>query len=458
MTHTQLLDTQFIDKVKQLALPMIIQGLAMSTLNFLDVFMVGKLGEVQVAAVGVATQHYNIFNVTSFNLAGGAGIFVAQFWGARDVDSLRKFQGIAFISNMILALIFVISSLITPDGVIALYSQDGEVISEGIKYLVMLTPAFIFQAISVSYMQALRSTENVKLPLFATLVGISLNTALNYCLIFGEFGFPQMGVEGAALATVIARFVEAAIMSIATYIRKLPPTMTLGDILAIKLQDITKFFKIVGPVIIHSIAWVVGTSIYTMIYGRINTESLAAFNIVGSMERISIMLFSSLATACSIMISNKIGAGDEKGATEDAKKYIALMIIAFLLCAFIFALLCPLLLNFYNLSDTTIDYARYLLYVLAGITITKASNILLNVGILRGGGDTKFSMITDILGVWLIGIPLAWLSVFVFGWDIHLVVLLVSVEEVFKLTAGFLRFKSGKWINNLVHEKTPIHE
>jgi len=288
--------------------------------------------------------------------------------------------------------------------------------------------------------------------MIVSVTALLLNTFLNYLLIFGKFGFPELGVRGAAIATIIARGIEFGILLTFTYIRKYPIAVGLKDIFNYSKDMVKNYVKIWLPVMGQSMGWSLGYTMYSVIYGNISTESIAAYNIACSVERICLMLFTGLGSACSIMVGNRIGAGEEYKARDYSKNFL------FLAFAFSIVIAIPLIIvranvvNLYNLSDKSNLYLYYLLLVIACILLPRAMNITFHVGILKAGGDTFFSMIVDMGGIWLIGVPLAAVAAFIFKLPVYHVMAIAATEELVKMIVAYYRFFSNKWIHNLTKQ------
>jgi len=443
-------DKYFIPRLLALAAPILLQNLLSSSLNFIDVFMVGRLGETALAAVGSANQFFFVFNMLNFGLASGSAIFTAQHWGQKDVKSIRGVMGFGLLLTLGIALIFTVATFLSPDLVVRLFSKDATVIQMGSDYLKIISLTFILTAISISYSVVLRSTENVIYPMVASFVGVITNTVLNYLLIFGHFGFPKMGVAGAAIATLIARFAEMSIIVSITYLRKLPAAVKFADLFSFTRDQATVYIKKALPVVLQAVGWSAGFSMFSIIYGHISTESLAAFSVSGSIERICLIFFTGIGASCSIMVGNRIGAGEEAVARGYAKNFLLLNIgVAIVVSTALFFLRTPIV-SIYKLTDTSREYMLGILLVMSLIMWAKSTNIIFHMGILKAGGDTLFSMIVDVGGVWLIGVPIALFAGFVLKLPVNLIVACVTVEEITKMLVAFKRYRSGRWLNRLV--------
>ena len=443
------LNHEFTSKLFFLAIPIFIQSLTMSVLSFVDVIMVGQLGDSIVAGVGIANQINYIRIILSFGIACGVGVFSAQYWGARDISNLHRFQGIGLVLSLTVGVIFLVFSVFFPHMLISFYTNDPEVIQISSNYFGILGISFLFTSITIVYSQVMRGTEHVKIPLIASSTAFGLNTALNYLLIFGKFGFPQLGYKGAAIATVISRVVEVGILLIVAYIKKLPSASSIKQLINWDLSSILKFLKISSPIIIHNGLWIIGISIYAMVYGKVSTEALAAFHICKSFENISNMVFSSFGNTGGIMLGNRLGAKEFDKARTYAYNFFFIEFLMAILFAAIFILGRPVFILIYKLSDTGTFYLSVMLIVFGIYTLPKAGNVLLNMGILRSGGDTRFAMFLDVGTVWLYGVPVVFIGAFILKLPVYYVVAMVSMEEVIKFSIGYIRFKKGKWVRNL---------
>jgi putative MATE family efflux protein len=443
-------DKYFLPRLIALAAPILLQNLLSSSLNFIDVFMVGQLGETALAAIGSANQFFFVFNMLNFGLASGSAIFTAQHWGQRDVKSIRAVMSFGLLLTLAIALIFMVATFLSPALVIQLFSKDATVVQLGSDYLKIISLTFVITAISISYSIVLRSTENVIYPMIASFVGVISNTVLNYLLIFGNFGFPKMGVEGAAIGTLVARLLEMSIIVSITYIRKLPAAVQIADLFSFTRDQVKVYIKKALPVVLQAVGWSAGFSMYSIIYGNISTESLAAFSVSGSIERICMIFFTGIGASCSIMVGNRIGAGEEETARGYAKNFLLLNFgIALVVSTLLFFLRTPIV-GIYKLSDTSREYMLGILMVMSLIMWAKSTNVIFHMGILKAGGDTLFSMIVDVGGIWLIAVPIALFAGFVLHLPVNLIVACVTVEEVSKVVIAFVRFRSGRWLNRLV--------
>ena len=443
-------DRKFYRTLLHLAIPIAAQNFVSSSVNMLDTIMIGQLGETEIAAVGQANQLFFLFTLMLFGINSGSAIFTAQFWGKRDVRNIRRVLGIGLATACSAAALFTILALFFPGQVMSIYSKDPAVIEAGVDYLQIVGLSYIITAVSFSYSAVLRSTEQARLPLILSVISLLSNGILNYLFIFGKFGFPEMGVEGAALATLIARIIEAVLMLVLVYAGKYAPAARWKEMADLSKDFVKRFFKTTIPVILNETIWSLGVSIYSIVYGQIGTEAVAAVNISGTVTNIAMVLFFGMSNSAAIMIGNRIGAGEEDKAFGYAKKLLTLGPLFAVFIGGATILTSGFFLRLFNVSGAVRLDAQRILTVFGLLMPAKIFNLINIVGVLRSGGDTKYSLFLDAFGVWVIGIPLALAGGLLFGLPIYWVSFLVGLEEIFKFLLGIRRFQSRKWINNLV--------
>lgn len=442
-------DKAFFKQALVITLPFAFQNLISASLNMIDTVMIGGIGETEIAAVGLSNQVYFLFHLLLFGVNSGAAIFTAQFWGKRDVKGIRRVLGIALVSGTSVSLLFTLLGLLAPAFILSLFSHDPEVIRLGSDYLRLVSTSYIFTGITFAYAFALRSTGQVTLTVIINLIALCINTCFNYLLIYGHFGFPRLEVKGAAIATVLARFVEVLIIIAVTYGKQLVPAGKLKEMIDIKIDFVRQYFSTTIPVIMNEFLWALGVTMFAVVYARMGTGTIAAINIFATVERISMVVFFGLAQAAAVMIGHRIGAGGEKDALCYAKRFCALGPLLGILIGGGLVLAADSILSVYHVPVEVILIAKNIIMVYALVLPFKIFNLINVVGVLRSGGDTRFSLLLDTMGIWLIAVPLAFLSGLVWKLPPAQVYLLTALEEIFKLVLGVNRLLTGKWINNL---------
>lgn len=439
----------FFKSMLAIALPIALQNLIAAGLNMVDTIMIGQLGEAEIAAVGLANQVTFLLHLFLFGISSGSAIFTAQYWGIRDVRNVRRILGISLFTGLSISLIFAMSAFTMPVHILRIFTKDSVVLALGSQYLTIIGISFIMMSISFTFASVLRSTGQVKLPMYISAFALLVNTVLNFLLILGNFGFPALGVRGAAIATVIARSLEVLLYLGIIYASKNVLAAKPKELFDLNWQYIRRVYRTVMPVVINESLWAVGVTMYIVVYARMGTDVVAAINIASTIERLAFVAFIGIANAAAVILGNQIGAGN----TETAYRYglksawigptlgiaVGLLLIA----------ASPLVLSFYQITDSVYNTARGILIVYGLALPIRVFNMINIVGILRSGGDTRFTLFLDITGVWMISVPLAFLGGLVWGLPVQTVVILVILEELYKLIFGVRRFISRKWINRL---------
>ncbi len=449
-------DRAFYSTLLRLAVPIAIQQLVMNALNAVDVLMIGQLGDTSVAAVGLANQVFFLMSLFLFGVGSGSAIFSAQFWGRGDVSNVRRMLGLALLLGITGSALFSLAAVLAPEFVLSLYSRDPAVVAAGSRYLRVVGLCYVPTAVTAIYGMILRSTRQVKIPMAVSVGALSLKTVLAYVLIFGLFGVPAMGIMGAAVATCVARGVECIAMLTLTYRLKLPAAAKLHELLDINRELVNRFVRTASPVILGEILWSLGITVYTGIYARIGTGSVAAVNIASTIEGVALVPFMGLGNAAAIMLGNRIGAGDIEDAMDYARRFLFLAVGGALAMGVLIFISRAVLLSLYRISPEARQDALGVLAVMSVVLWLKAANMVMIVGILRSGGDTRFALVADTGPMWLLGVPIALLGGLVLGLPVYLVVLMVVIaDEGTKFIISLWRVRSARWIHNVVLTISP---
>jgi len=443
-------DREFLGTMLRLAAPLALQQLAWASLGAVDVLMIGQLGETALAGVALANQVFFLLSLLVFGIGTGAAVFGAQFWGRRDLPHVRKILGLALVLGLAGSSIFTCLAVFAPHYVLGIYSQDPQVISVGGDYLRIVGLSYVVTTITLTYSYVLRSTGDVKTPMLVSLVALVLKTGLGYLLIFGHLGLPTMGTDGAAIATAVARYAECGVLLVVVYGRRLPVAARLRELFGWSRALVKGFVITALPVIVSEMGWAFGVTTYNAIYAHIGTDAIAAVNIAATIEGIIFVFLASLANACAVMVGNQIGAGQEEKASEYAYRYLVIGPVTAVVLGISVMLASAWILSFYNITAGTFSSARYTLIVLGALFWTKGVNMMTIVGILRGGGDTRYALAAEMISVWLVGVPLALFGAFVLHLPVQWVVLMALCEEVIKVFITVARVLSGRWVHNVV--------
>lgn len=442
-------DPDYFPNVRKIAIPIIVQQFTFSALNMLAVVFVGQKGEVSVAAVGLAGQLAFLLNLVHFGIISGAAMFTAQFWGRNDVPNLRRVLGLCLMLAIAASLIFFTLAQFLPAQILSIYTKDPQVIALGARYVRVFSWTYLFFAVTFSYALVMRSTGDVRTPTTVSVAALLLSTLLSYTLIFGKFGLPEMGIQGAAIAAVIARALECVTLISVTYAKKSPVAASFHELTDFDRTFVSRVIRPMLPVILNELFWSLGITTYNIIYGRMGTESYAAMNIVSTLEQIGFVIFIGISNATSVLVGNRIGAGKEEEAYVYAGRSLGLGIVGGLLVGSLFQLVKAPILSLYNVSPEVLQNAGNVINVITFFLWVRVNNMTIVVGVLRAGGDTRFSMFIDGIIIWLVGVPMAYLGANVWHLPVHLVYLCAMSEEATKWILGVNRYFSRKWIHNL---------
>jgi len=447
-------DKRFFRKLTVIALPVALQGFLNTAINMADTVMVGSLGETSLAAVGLANKVFFVFTLLIFGIVSGSGILAAQYWGNKDIMNIRKVLGLALILGLSGSLLFVIPSLVCPGLLMRIFTTSDSTIKLGAMYLIIVCISYPFTAVTNIYVAMLRAVGRARIPVFISCVTLLVNMTCNYILIYGKFGAPALGVAGAAYATLISRVIETVIILCIVYLGKTEIAARISEMLGYSKIFIKQYITTVTPVIANEFIWGLGVTMYSLAYGRMGDEAVSAITIASTIQDLASVLFQGISTAAAVVLGNEMGAGCLDLAEKYAKKFILLQLILSVISAIACVAFRWSFISIYNISDTVANHVSTCLIISACYMPFKMFNYVNIVGILRSGGDTKACLILDCIGVWLIGIPMAFGGGLVLKLPITIVYAMVMTEEIFKFILGYKRYRSKKWLRNLTSELT----
>lgn len=445
------IDKAFYKSMLVIAIPIVIQNLIGIGLNMADTIMIGKLGVDELAAVGTANRLYFVFSTLCFGIYSGAAVYVSQYWGIRDIPNIRRTFGIDILLGSGLSLLFTIAALLFAPQILLLFTREQVVIELGSEYLRIAALSYFFTSMSFAVNFNSRAIHNLKVPTLINMFALFINLGLNFCLIFGKFGFPKLGVKGAAIATLIARIIEFILMLVFIYCT--PEHPLAGKPKELASFDKAMFKKVLStsfPVILSEGGWSIGNTVYYIAYGLLGASAIAVVQVASTINDLFQCLFFGVGNASAVMIGNELGRKNSESAYDYAGVFLKITFALNIIISFALYFSRGAIISIYGFDAVTNSMLDLTLIVYAIYTTPKMFTYVLFCGILRSGGDTKFCAVLDILGVWIIGVPLAFLGVLVFHFPLHIVVALVFFEEWIKLIFSFRRYRSKKWVQTLI--------
>ena len=434
-----------------LAIPVAFQQFITAGLNMVDVLMVGQLGEASIAALGLANQVFFLLILFLFGVTSGMAIFTAQYWGKREIEPIRKVLGMSLVVSVLVAFLFTLVAILAPETALGFYTKDAKVIELGGSYLRIVGLVYVPIAIATAYIAVLRSIQLIRMTVIATVSALVFKTILGYGLIFGVGGLPALGVRGAAIGTAAGWTLELILLFILIYSQKTPLAANPLTFFNFDMSFFARVLKTAMPAMVNELFWSLGITTYNAIYAHIGTDAIAAINVNGTVEELGFVVFLGLGNACSVLVGNRIGAGQKDEAYETVRRVVILGLFFVISVGLLVILLRDVVIGLYELSPSGANNVRWLLTVMAACLWIRMFNFSIFIGALRAGGDTRFALLMELCSIWLIGVPAAYVGAFVLHLPVYLVYLMVMLEELAKAFVSGWRYGSRKWIHDLVN-------
>lgn len=442
---------EFYKTVILIALPIMAQQFVTSFVNLIDNIMIGSVGSIALTSVTVANKFYLIFNSTLFGLCGSSGIFIAQYFGAKDDKKCQQVFNINLLFSLLSGLLFTAMILFFPIQILKLFSNTPAIIEAGSTYLNFIKYSYIPYSISMTCMMAFRAVGINNIQLKVGILTVAINTILNYVLIFGHFGFPALGVEGAAIATLIARLVETMIYIMLLLKHRHYFKLDLPGLVHIDSDLVVKVMRKAIPLTINEILFSLGNAMIFKSYIRTNEFLVAAISVVDTVMNIAFIVFGGLSSAVAILIGNKLGANKLKEARENSLKLIVFGAILGIATTLILIITSSLIPSLYQL-EPEINQTITLMIRIKGLMIPVYVINVCVFFILRAGGDATSTLIMDSGFLWGANVLVSTLlSMFI---PIPLIMLYAIVEslDIIKLFVAFFFYKKGNWVRNMTLE------
>lgn len=442
-------EKSFFKTMMGIALPVTLQSLLQSSFSVIDQVMTGQLGSTSIAGIGLAGKFSSLFTVLVSAVAAAAGIMIAQYMGKKDSREVSRSFFMNLFAALFIAAVFTAGCLMFHDEIMGVYTKDAETKIVSAQYLRMIALSYFPIAANAMLAALLRCMDGAMIPLYAGIFSAAVNTGLNYLLIFGKFGFPKLGVSGAALASVISQYAGffIALILFRGFYRK--RNFPLEFVFGFSKEGRVRYMGILLPILICEFMWSLGENVYGAIYGRIGTADCAAMTLTSPVQVLFIGAMSGLAQASGILIGKTLGSEEYEKAYSQAKK---LMLYGFIGAVVLSAaLICvrESYVGIYRVDNVVKNTAGNILLVFALIAPVKVMNMILGGGIIRSGGHTKYVMLIDIIGTWGFGVPLGLLGAFLWKLPIVYVYFLLSLEECVRLGISFFIFLRRYWMGSL---------
>ena len=444
-------DKFFNRQLWKLAVPIMIQSLMLASVAAADAFMLGGVDQNSMSAVSLASQIQFIQNMIISSVTAAVSILGAQYWGKKDKKTIGRIFCLSVRFCFLSSFVFFLGCICVPERLMVLFTNEPELIAIGADYLRIAGWSYLLTGISQCYLVILKVTDHTADAAKISSAAVALNIILNGILIFGGFGITAMGVQGAALATLIARVTELACCVCLSfrkgYIRlnltglwKAYPVLT-GD-----------FVRCLLPMIGAALLWGVGFTSYTAFMGHMGTDAAAANSIASVVRDLVCCMCNGLASGGGILVGNELGAGNLSRGREYGDRLMKLSFVCGLLSTAIMFAVTPLLIHVVKLTAQARYYLIGMMCIMAVYMIGRTVNTIVINGIFAAGGDTLFDMYSLVVTMWMIAVPLAALGAFVFHWPVEVVYACTCLDEVGKIPWVIYHYKKYKWVKDLTRE------
>lgn len=442
-------DKRFYKNLVMLALPIALQQLITVGVNMADNVMLGQLGETSMSAATLANNFISIYQIMCMGLGMGASVLVSRYFGMGNAENMKKAVNIMFRMEFVIATLFSIFTVLCPALIMGIFTTDEGVIAGGVGYLLISIPCYYLNGYAVTTSLILRSVGKANVPLISSICSFFINIFFNWVFIFGNLGAPEMGVNGAALGTLIARVVEFSITMGYLFLKDEGIHLRAKD-LFMKVGDLVpEYIRISIPVLISDTLLGLGNSAIAVVMGHIGSTFVAANAITTVTMQLATVIIQGISQASCTITGITLGEGDQEKAQRQGVTFATLgFLIGGVACLIILGLR-GIIIDYYKIAPETKELANSLMEAVAIVVLFQAANSILTKGTLRGGGDTKFLMVFDILFLWIVSLPLGALAGLVWHLDGFWIYMMLKCDQFLKCIICILRLRSGKWIKKI---------
>ena len=443
-------DRNFYRSFAVLCLTLMLEQAVILSVNLADNIMLGRYSESALSGVAAVNQIQFVLQQIVFGVSSGMIVLGSQYWGQKRTGEIRMLSSIAMRAALGVAIALFIAVSLFPEQTLRLFTRDAAIVAEGVAYLKIIRFTYLFFAASSILLGTMRVVESVQIALRVSLLSLVLNCSINYVLIYGRFGAPEMGVRGAAIGTLTARIVELFVFAWYVFVRDRRVSMQPSDFLSADREMARDFFRVASPVILTQTLWGLANALQTVILGHMSDVAIAAQSISSNVFLLLKVASVGASSAAAILIGKAIGEGKDLSVLKEYTRTLQALFVAIglVLGAALMIIRVPLL-RVYNISDETRALANAYMIIQSVVLVTMSYQMPTNGGIIRGGGDTRFVMILDLISIWGIVLPFSCLAAFVWKLSPIAVIILLNSDQVFKCVPAFIRVNSYKWIKRL---------
>lgn len=426
-----------------------LQNLVAYSVNMADNIMLGSYDQTALSAAATVNQIFFMVQQFALSIGNALVVLASQYWGEKRILPVRTLTGIALKLGIAVSAAIILLCALIPGPLLYLFTDSQAIVAEGMRYLALIQWTFALFIITNVLMAALRSVGIVNISFYISVVSLIVNVAINYTLIFGKFGFPELGILGAAVGTVAARILELGIVLV--YLLRYDKKLRLFDGgLLTKDQSLRRdYTKVYIPIMCSQVLWGISVPMQTAILGHLSDDAIAANSVATTFYQYLKVIVIAMSSTSAVMIGNAIGRGDERRIRSDARTMSVIDVAIGLVLGIALFLLRKPLISCYSLTDTAATMAVNLMVVMSFVMVGMSYQMPVSFGIIQGAGDGRFTMAMNMISTWLIVMPLSFLAAFWWKWPIEAVVLVIQSDQIFKGLPTFIRFRGYKWIRKL---------
>ena len=444
-------DKSFYKQFFSLYWVLVLHNVIILGVNLADNVMIGSYSETALSGVGAINQIQFIFQQVVLSAGSSLVALSSQYWGQGRRDEIKKLSSCAMLVGVVTSAVLFTAAAITPRGIVGIFSPSQDIITEGAKYLGIIKYTYPVFAITNLLLASLRSVETVKIGFYISLVTLVTNCSINFVLIEGRFGAPEMGVEGAAIGTLVARIFELIIVALYVFMYDKKLRINFSDFLHFDKKFLDDYGKTAFPIILVGGMFGVSTALQSVILGHMSDNAIAANSMATPLYQTLKVASVGAASAASVIVGKTIGIGDMKKLREIVKTLQLMFVgIGVIISVTMFFIRIPIL-SLYDLSPETYDLAKAFLLVLCFTGFGMSYQMPTIIGIVQGGGDGKFVLKNDFISIYCIVLPLSFLAAFVFNWHPVAVVFCLNFDQIFKCIPGFIKVNSYTWVKKLTN-------
>ena len=442
---------EFIKQICVIAIPVALQNLLTTTGSMVDTMMISSLGQNGLGAVGLCAQFSSLMFSGYWGFVGGGMLFISQFWGAKDNDGVNRAYGLTLTCMMIVATIFCGMAVLFPESVMRLYTDKEDIQAIGVEYLRIVGFSYILMVFSMAMAVLLRCTERVRIPLYGSIVSVAMNIFFNWVLIFGNLGFPKMGVKGAALATLLAQCFNIAVIIILAKKNKHPFLFSFKAHFSGRKGLTSEYFKKCFPIIMNEVLIGVGNMMINIVMGRQTNDAIAALALFRTIEGLIIGFFAGFSNASSILVGKEVGAGNLETAYKRAWRIVYLCQGFIATVGVLLILLHSPILTLANLEGESFTIGTQFIVIFAIFAIIRMGNWTQN-DTFRSAGEAVYGTVLEIAFMWLMVVPAVWISGMVIGAPTFIVFICCYIDEPIRYVLMQIHLHNGKWVKPVTPE------